>query len=741
MVGPGAWPETDESVFSDRAIQLNEKLSALKGALEGWGSHQASIFNGPHVWSGVGASAAGGKVEANAQAMRDHEQQLRDAIGWCNEAASRIGSAKQSIYDNVTTGIDEINQTLDAASQSDQDPTAAIDAIVQRKYGENVATLGKMARLLGYKGDLPAAPLDRPLDTPANTDPNKPADVHNFAPNSPAKNPTGLLNGTPISQGGGVPPPLAPAIPGKGPVNPAKGPINAAPPSVSGPPGVPPARAPAVPTQGAVDGTLPSVPPPAPVVPQAPVAPRPATPSLPPAGSPAPAPGGSAGSPGVPSIGSPGGPSGGGAPSPLSSGPAPSVSPAAFDPTQAAAAGPQTAGAAPQTPAQAFGQGLANAANAGPPVQAASAPLSPAAPPVSAPITDQAAPVPPPSSLPSAPGGPVGGPPAPAPPMGGGPMMGGPVAPSMPLGPPSTPPPAAPLPPVNPAGLGAPVVPPVNPNAAAIAGAAIPVSVARAEREAIARSMRRAGAGNDPAQVARRIAAALNAEPSVDFGFYWMTALAADGTIVVANSYGIGYIPEGVKLPEQVKVASADESISPADRGRWATYPLLSLQGWAQHHAVGLRQVIATEAQFKGFDAGAARITLQPDDIPESGQMQGRSRLEVIAPAAAATLAGVADSRLSELLPVAQTDVNPPADETFNKWFEVMKPMMSEASDRGQAHLRAFIDYADHAQEKYLFMAHNAVDATAQRAAIADWVYWQHLSVLMSDALVGLQPA
>jgi hypothetical protein len=67
--------------------------------------------------------------------------------------------------------------------------------------------------------------------------------------------------------------------------------------------------------------------------------------------------------------------------------------------------------------------------------------------------------------------------------------------------------------------------------------------------------------------------------------------------------------------------------------------------------------------------------------------------------------------------------------------------MMSESPDRGQAHLRAFVDYAEHAQEKYLFMAHNAIDATAQRAAIADWVYWQHLGVLMSDALVGLQPA
>jgi hypothetical protein len=319
-------------------------------------------------------------------------------------------------------------------------------------------------------------------------------------------------------------------------------------------------------------------------------------------------------------------------------------------------------------------------------------------------------------------------------------MMGGPVVPPMPLGPPAAPPPAAPMPSVSPAGLGTPVAPPVAPTAGGIAGAPVPVSVARAERDAIARATRRSG-GNDPAQMARRVAAALNAEPSVDFGFYWMTGLAADGSIVVANSYGIGYIPEGVNLPEQVKVASADESISAAERGRWATYPLLTLQGWAQHHATGLRQVIATEAQFKGFDPGAARVTLQPDDLPESGQMQGRSRLEVIAPQVAATLAATSDTALTELLPVAPTDVNPPADETFNKWFEVMKPMMSEAPDRGQAHLRAFVDYADHAQEKYLFMAHNAIDATAQRTAIADWIYWQHLGVLMSDALVGLQPA
>jgi hypothetical protein len=36
-----------------------------------------------------------------------------------------------------------------------------------------------------------------------------------------------------------------------------------------------------------------------------------------------------------------------------------------------------------------------------------------------------------------------------------------------------------------------------------------------------------------------------------------------------------------------------------------------------------------------------------------------------------------------------------------------------------------------------LYRAHTATEAVAQRAAIADWVYWQHLSVLTSDALAG----
>ena len=274
------------------------------------------------------------------------------------------------------------------------------------------------------------------------------------------------------------------------------------------------------------------------------------------------------------------------------------------------------------------------------------------------------------------------------------------------------------------------------------APAPVPVSAARAEREAVAAAatagaLRRQSGGNDPMQLARRIGAALNAGDNIDFGFFWVTAVTMDGTIVVANSYGLGYIPEGVNLPEQVRMASADDSIPAGERAKWATYPILAVQGWAHHHNVKLRAVVATEDQFKNFDPGAAKITLQPDDIPDSGKMQGRSRLEVIAPETAARLAAVSDAGLAELLPPAPADVNPPADETSTLWFEVAKPLMSTSPERGIAHLQAFVIYADHAQELALYRAHTATEAAAQRAAIADWVYWQHLSVLISDSLVG----
>lgn len=218
-------------------------------------------------------------------------------------------------------------------------------------------------------------------------------------------------------------------------------------------------------------------------------------------------------------------------------------------------------------------------------------------------------------------------------------------------------------------------------------------------------------------------------------GFFWVTGLAKDGTIVVANNYGLGYIPEGVNLPERVKMATADESIPANVRGSWTTYPILALHGWAQHHNTDLRAVIATEDQFKGFDPGAPKIILRPDDIPDTGHMEGRHRLQVISPDAATKLAAISPTGLSEVLPPPPAGDTAPDDRRALLWFEVFRPLLSAAPDRGQVQLQQFVTYADHAQELALHRAHTAAEAADQRAAIADWIYWQHLSVLASDAI------
>ncbi|UXA19334.1 secretion protein EccK [Mycobacterium sp. SMC-4] len=271
--------------------------------------------------------------------------------------------------------------------------------------------------------------------------------------------------------------------------------------------------------------------------------------------------------------------------------------------------------------------------------------------------------------------------------------------------------------------------------------APVPVSAARAERDAVATAataaaLRRQQRGNDPTQLARRIAAALNVN-IFDFGFYWVTGLTTDNTIVVANSYGIGYIPANVRLPEGVQMATADESIPAADRARWATYPILAVQGWAQHHNQRLRLVIATEDQFHGFDPGVAKIVLQPEDVPEDGTMQGRDRLEVIAFGAAATLAATTDDNLSKLLPPAHTDSSAPESNSAELWFEVCKPLMSTSTARVGAHLAAMQTYSDHAMRSALHAAQIATEVAEQRNAITDWVYWQHENSIIAEAIAA----
>ncbi|WP_373202813.1 secretion protein EspK [Mycobacterium marinum] len=276
-------------------------------------------------------------------------------------------------------------------------------------------------------------------------------------------------------------------------------------------------------------------------------------------------------------------------------------------------------------------------------------------------------------------------------------------------------------------------------NDAPMAGPMVPVAAARAARDAVAAGFTTRGKDRDDAlRLARRIAAALNAPgggADHDFGFFWITAVTVDGQIAVANSYGLAFIPDRVELPDVVQMASADHAIPAGERARCATYPLLAVQAWATHHDTTLRAVIGTAEQLADCDPGVAKIILEPDDIPESGKMTGRSRLEVVNPAAAARLSDTKDPSLIKLLPPAPVAADVPADQDGMLWFEVMAPMASSAAGREAAHLRAFQAYAAHAQELALHLAHCAADPDTARAAIADWLYWQHVAGLLGSAL------
>ncbi|MBU9762932.1 secretion protein EccK [Mycobacterium sp. TNTM28] len=330
----------------------------------------------------------------------------------------------------------------------------------------------------------------------------------------------------------------------------------------------------------------------------------------------------------------------------------------------------------------------------------------------------------PPVSSPGAGATPGGG-------MGGG-MGGG----GMPLGAPPTPPPAGAPPPAAPPAAPPPAAAPPPPGGAQVAP--VPVSAARAERDAAQSASRRSG--SDPLELARRIGAALNVGVA-ELNFTWLTGLTVDGTIVVANNYGLGYIPQGVQLPDRVKFASVDESIPIKERASWTTYPVLALQGWAQAHDTTLRAVIGFEEQFRDSDPGVATVLLQPEDLPTNGRMEGRSRLEVLAPQVAARLSAVTDAMLVDMLPPAPADPQPPEDRRFDLMMEVFRPLLSSDTGRAAQHLTALIAYANHLQELALHDAYTAADGEALRAATADAIYWQHISVMANDALSTLAVA
>ena len=284
---------------------------------------------------------------------------------------------------------------------------------------------------------------------------------------------------------------------------------------------------------------------------------------------------------------------------------------------------------------------------------------------------------------------------------------------------------------------------PDRPAAAAAAAPPIPVSAARAERDAIAVATAPEAAkrgGVDPLALARRVAAALNAPDSPgtgEFGFFWMTAVSTDGAILVANSYGLAFIPAGVQLPEPVQLVTADAEVPAVERARWATYPAMAVQGWAAHHNKKLRAVIATAEQFGRSDPGAAKVVLEPEDIPATGVMTGRSRLEVVDPDSSTVLAETADDGLLDLLPPAPADSDRNANQLSTLSWEVVRPLTGSAEGRETLHLRAFGPYAALERDIAVAAAHAAAESDARRAAVADWLYWRHVGELLDRAVGG----
>ncbi|WP_293319522.1 secretion protein EspK [Mycobacterium sp.] len=703
MIDPGGWPDVDEQIFYDRAQQYTRVLHQLTGVLETCQHQRAEIFDGG-IWSGGAAAAANGELGALIDEMAVLQNGLATVITWHKYVAMTIVEAKSDVTDNVVAAhrtIDalEKDSSLDAAERTQQ-----ISTVVSSAHAANVAIVdGTAAQILVSKTwKPPASALQELLDQrtpPPVTIPDTPAVRPSpDAPPRPAQ-PVPVTPGpVPVTPGkGGLTPP--PVTPGTGGTKPPPGTPPAGPPPSGTPPvdggGLQPTPGtpqtpgkPTAPTSPGPAGPGPAVPGGSPIGgPAVPLAPAtPASPLSPAAGAGQPGAGGDGGKGMAPAAAS-------GAASPASTKPA-------GESGAGAGAGPTGMPAGPMGSGGSGGAGTGSGAKSGGKSGA----------PVGQKSGDK-----PPSTRPAA------------------------TARSTEKGKPGPQPRHVERTEVD--------------QGAAGASAVIPVSAARAERDAIAEAAtadaaRRAGP--DALQLARRVGAALNA-PGVggrtDLGFFWVTGVTTDGAIVVANSYGLAYIPEGVQLPQRVHLASGDETIPPAERARWATYPVMAVRGWADHHDKKLRAVIGTEQQLANSDPGVATIVLQPDDIPETGDMTGRSRLEVVDSEAATLLAATPDARLVDLLPPAPAGAEPansPADDRLVLWFDVMKPLASKASGRQAAHLRAFQAYAACAERVFVREAHAATDPDAQRSAVADWLYWKHLAALIDAALADpriLSPA
>ncbi|SOJ56775.1 ESX-1 secretion-associated protein EspK [Mycobacterium simulans] len=683
MIQPGGWPEADEDTFYDRAQEYHRVLRDVTDVMDAGRRQQVEVFDGG-IWSGGAANAANGALDANLSQLSTLQDYLATVITWHRHIAGLIVRAKSEIGDNVDGAQREISILANDPNLDADERAVAIDSLVRATHAANTSLVADTAE------EVLASENWKP---PHNALAGLLRQVIPPTPDIPS-----LVVPTPGPPSPAIPNPDVPnPNPGGAPID--RGPVT---------PVVPTTGTPVVPTPGG------------PVGPGMPVVPTPGSPATPPSVTPTPAPSPQPGpvppSPDRPLMPvDPGTPRTPGTPADES---AVRVRPAALTDASPAPSHQGTPVSGPAHTDDASASTAPAAAN-GAPAAARGASAGSGAADASA-GTD---------SAPSGAGSRTASGRAPL-----GPAGRAPAAPATQTASARTAPPGrARIPERDKRDKDIKKSPgTVTPSPM------VPVSAARAARDAIAARTAGTDGGNDPLRLARRIAAALNA-PDMgsegDYGFFWITAVTTDGEIVVANSYGLAYIPDEVQLPNPVHMASADNVIPADEKARFATYPILAVQGWAGYHDLNLRAVIGTAEQLANSDPGAAKIVLEPDDIPHSGNMTGRSRLEVVNPAAAARLAATDDLRLTDLLPPAPVEETPPDDERHKLWFDVMKPMTSTAAGREVAHLRAFQAFAAHCRQLAWHKAYRAADPESRRAAVADWLYWHSVVGLLGSAL------
>ncbi|MCV7008177.1 MAG: secretion protein EspK [Mycobacterium sp.] len=746
----GGWPEADEDTFYERAQSFNAMLHKVTDVIDAARHQQVEVFHGG-IWTGGAAGAANGALGTNLNEMGTLQDYLATVITWHQHIGNLIAEAKSEIGNNVDGTHREISILENDTELEPEERQNAINSLVRAARQANATLIAEAAeQVLESKNwkpphnaleellrqvtpPMPEVPT-LVVPTPGAPTPGGPAPTP-FEP-VPAKPYDPLRPGTPVNPV--TPRPFEP-VPAK-----PYDPLNPGPPVTPGNPTTPITPIPPLHPSTPVTPGKPSTPG-IPVSPVTPVKPKPdekpAKPATPtPRPAPAPAP-----SPGTPA------PEVTPAPAPAPA-PTPGVQPAPDQPSLPTDPGtpstPSTPGTdtphvkpaaavdAPTQPGHAAGSGpshrgddsspaMAPAAATGMPAAAArgsSTGMGMGA------ASSGAAPTAGAGAAPSA-GSRAAGGRAPLGAAGRAPATATTRAASA-----RTAAPARPAPPERKDDTQKDKNPPADDVTSV---PSVPVSAARAARDAVAAASAR-GAKKDPLRLARRVAAALNARDSGgddDYGFFWVTAVTTDGEIVVANSYGLAYIPEGVELPAKVHLASADRSVPVDEKARSATYPAMAIQTWAAFHDLKLRAVIGTAEQLANTDVGAAKVILEDDDIPDSGKMVGRSRLEVVDPSAAAQLQETDDLHLVDLLPPAPANAKAPDDERHMLWFDLMKPMTSTATGREVAHLRAFHAYAAHSRDLALHQAYAATDAETQRPAVVDFLYWRYVAGLLDSAL------